>query len=307
LLGGVLHAVSKRDGLESLWQAANQVRLSWVGVAILAQLCAVCAGVARWQLLLRTRDTKTPTGWLLRTYLEGRFVGVFTPSTAGLDVYRAFRVYQLTGDRESATRPVLAEKLFGFLGLGLIAVPCLVLSAPVQNRALFLGVLCAIVIMSGGVLALLRRPKILTRMTAWGPAWMAPLWAKIGPLVTQEDLDARSCAVATVLSAISHAFTACVFVASAHALGVDVPSLSLFGAGVVVVLATLLPISIGGVGIREGVAVLLLGTCGVAPAQAALVGLLAFLATQPPAILGGVYSLLDPYTDLDRPRRSVAV
>jgi hypothetical protein len=81
------------------------------------------------------------------------------------------------------------------------------------------------------------------------------------------------------------------YAASARALGVDVPGIVLLLVGTIIVLATLIPVSIAGVGVREGAAVALLTTVGVASSDALLVGVLGVLATQPPALLGGLVHL----------------
>ena len=60
----------------------------------------------------------------------------------------------------------------------------------------------------------------------------------------------------------------------------------LLALGNAIILATLLPISVAGVGVREGVAVALLGALGVPAHQALWVGTLGFGWMQPPGIAG---------------------
>jgi hypothetical protein len=76
--------------------------------------------------------------------------------------------------------------------------------------------------------------------------------------------------------------------ATAMALGVDVSAATLLVVGNAIVLAVLLPVSVGGVGVREGVAVMLLATAGVTSTEAVLVALLGYLTGQVPALFGGV-------------------
>src|SRR5690606_16523190 len=79
-----------------------------------------------------------------------------------------------------------------------------------------------------------------------------------------------------------------VFWATAGALAIDVDAATLLAVGNAIVLAVLLPVSVGGVGVREGVAVVLLATAGVASSDAMLVALLGYLTGQVPALAGGV-------------------
>jgi glycosyltransferase 2 family protein len=64
----------------------------------------------------------------------------------------------------------------------------------------------------------------------------------------------------------------------------------LFGVGNAIVIATLLPVSIGGLGVREGMAMMLLGALGIAKGPALLVAVMGYLSGQTPAILGGLLS-----------------
>jgi len=61
-----------------------------------------------------------------------------------------------------------------------------------------------------------------------------------------------------------------------------------------VALAMVVPLSINGVGVREGGLVLLLGPVGVSKDAAVAIGLLWFLATILTGLIGGVLFLLEP-------------
>ena len=63
-----------------------------------------------------------------------------------------------------------------------------------------------------------------------------------------------------------------------------------------IALAIVLPISINGVGIREGGMALLLSRWGVAGEQAVAIGLLWFLTTIGTGLIGGLLFLLDRQT-----------
>jgi uncharacterized membrane protein YbhN (UPF0104 family) len=96
--------------------------------------------------------------------------------------------------------------------------------------------------------------------------------------------------VAIMLGLFSHAATAAIFVASAWAVHVDLSAAVLFGVGNALVIATLLPLSAGGVGVRETAAVLLLGALHVDQGSALLVAVVGYLGGQAPAVLGGIFS-----------------
>jgi uncharacterized membrane protein YbhN (UPF0104 family) len=61
-----------------------------------------------------------------------------------------------------------------------------------------------------------------------------------------------------------------------------------------VVLATALPVSLGGFGVREGGYVLLLGRIGIAPSEAVVLSLMWFGVTAVAGLLGGLVFVTNP-------------
>jgi hypothetical protein len=92
-----------------------------------------------------------------------------------------------------------------------------------------------------------------------------------------------------------------VFFATARAIGLDASPVTLLIVGNAITLAVLLPVSVGGVGVREGVAVVLLSGVGVTSTDALLVALLGYLTGQVPALLGGGLSLAAPRSEVPSP------
>ena len=84
----------------------------------------------------------------------------------------------------------------------------------------------------------------------------------------------------------------------ARALGVSLPLAVWFAVVPLVALAMVLPISISGVGVREGGLALLLAPLGVPAEQAVAIGLLWFLSTIFAGVIGGVLFLLDRHPSL---------
>jgi hypothetical protein len=140
----------------------------------------------------------------------------------------------------------------------------------------------AIAIGAGSIAGL----AVMTRPSRFLPFVPAKVRAKIDAFRCA-GLTPRVGVIATSLGVLGHACAASMFVATSLAVGIDAPLSVTMVVGASIVVATLAPISIGGIGVREGVAVALLGTIGVASGDAILVALLGYAATQVPAIAGG--------------------
>lgn len=291
LLGWVLHAVVTREGVDAAWARLAEIDGGWLLLGALGQIAAVGIGVARWRVLLDAQGMPLPLSWLGRSYLVGRFVGAFTPSTAGLDVYRAVDVARWTGRRADAASVILVEKLVGLLALCLVTFALLPLG--VSERLGSSATLFAAALGAGSLVGLvvLRRPRLATPLLRFVPGFARPRLAKLLHALGARGLDAGVLARTLLLGVASHLATAGVFLAAGLALGLDVGAADLLLTGVAIVIATLLPVSVGGVGVREGVAVVLLAPLGVGAIDATLVAVLGYLVTQPPALLGGLLTL----------------
>jgi uncharacterized membrane protein YbhN (UPF0104 family) len=291
LLGGLLFIIARKEGLGSLWARATGLDPLDLLAAVGLQFASVAVSVARWRILLRAQGIALPYARLTRSFLIGRFFGVFTPSTAGLDVYRAVDVGRLSGQGVQSAGAVVVEKLFGLLSLALLTFALLPLGGArfLGGEGLFAG---AVVGFSSGVgLTLLRKPDLLAPLVSRLPLGVRDKVDGAVRAMTERPLGPAATAQALALGVAAHLSVATMYAASARALGVDVPAIELVLVGTIIVLATLVPVSIAGVGVREGAAVALLTSVGVAPSEALLVGVLGFLATQPPALVGGLMHL----------------
>ncbi len=291
LLGVVVTLIATRGGLTEVRASLLRLSAEGVALALLLPTVAVAASVRRWQLLLAHENLELSFGELLGSFLRGRFVGAFTPSTSGLDLYRLVDIGQVAGDRAASGRAILLEKLLGLVALALVTLALL----PAGLAQFFGagGLLLAFGLGGGSLaaLALLGRPTLLRALVARLPRRLRRrAHGVLDVLGTRPLLPARLACVLG-LGVASHGAAAGVFLATGLALGLAVEPLSLLVVGNAIVLATLLPISVGGVGVREGTAVALLTTVGVNPTDAALMALLGYLAMQPPALLGGLLML----------------
>ncbi|MCZ7687091.1 MAG: flippase-like domain-containing protein, partial [Sandaracinaceae bacterium] len=103
----------------ALSERLHELDARWLLVAVLLHGVAVLAGVLRWRSLLGAAGVELPLGWLARSFLVGRFVGAFTPSTAGLDGWRIWDAGTASGAMGKARRPSWS-KLVGLIGMALV-------------------------------------------------------------------------------------------------------------------------------------------------------------------------------------------
>jgi hypothetical protein len=288
LVGWLVRSMLLRDGADALGARLGSLSWPWIAVAIAIHFAAVTAGTARWSVLLRARGLARPLGELFRAFLVGRFIGAFTPSTTGLDGYRALEVGRTTGKMAESAAVIAIEKLFGLVGMAVVCAALLPFG--LLERLGPTAILVAVGMAGAAALGLLivSSPARAHWLASRAPGPTRGFSKRIADALSGVELGASVIGRALVLGVVTHLCLSATFAATGLAIGVDVGALELLAVGNAITLAVLLPVSIGGVGVREGTAVLLLTAAGVTTTDAVLLALLGYLTGQAPALLGGL-------------------
>ena len=80
----------------------------------------------RWLVLLRGQGIELPFRHIFGSFLIGRFIGTFLPSTAGLDGYKLYDAARFSGKTVEVTATTAIEKVMGIFGIFLsflVALP----------------------------------------------------------------------------------------------------------------------------------------------------------------------------------------
>jgi uncharacterized protein (TIRG00374 family) len=241
----------------------------------------------RWQRVLAVFDVHVPLRTLLGFYLAGQFVGNVLPSTIGGDVLRVSRASKSTGSSDVAFASVAIERLTGFVALPLLTVigilvrPSLLDVPRAWISILIAGVtvagLCVILVVAGS-------PRLAGRF-AKHQNWMRFIGAVHIGVDRMRREPAR--ALSVIVAAVSYQASVVAAVwCAVHALGVSVPDAAVLAFVPAVAMAQVLPISVSGLGVREGLLVLLLHPLGVPAGKAIGVGLLWYGMTLVVSLLG---------------------
>ena len=278
-----------RDGADALGARLGSLAWPWIGAAIAIHFAAAFAGTLRWSVLLSARGLGQPLGALFRTFLAGRFVGAFTPSTTGLDGYRALEIGRRTGKLAASAAVIVIEKLFGLIGMALVCAALLPFGLLERLGPSALLVALGMAAAAAVGLLVIGAPARARGLAERAPGSLRGPAVKVADALGQGALGPAASGQALLLGVLTHLGLSATFAASGLALGVEVGPLELLAVGNAITLAVLLPVSIGGVGVREGTAVVLLTAAGVSTTDAVLLALLGYLTGQAPALLGGVF------------------
>lgn len=247
--------------------------------AVALLVAALAVGAWRWQLLLRAAGIVLAVPRLLRVYAISTFSTTFLPTTVGGDVARALLVARSGPLLTRTAVTVLVDRaaaLGGLIGVAWLAFALDPGQVPAGVAALLgwitLGTAAAAAFAVATVLrgaGIARRvvPQRLLR-TARETHSMLDAYAR-SPLLL---------AGLFLLSLVFQALIAMQLVMLARAIEVDLPFATAAVALAIVTIITLIPLSIGGFGLREGSYVVLLGTASIAATDATLVSVLSVAA-----------------------------
>jgi uncharacterized protein (TIRG00374 family) len=251
-----------------------------LGAALLMTFVGVILSAWRWQRVLLAFDLHVPLRTLTGHYFAGLFVGNVLPSTIGGDVLRVARGSNSTGSTTTAFASVALERLTGFVALPLLVLLGFVLRPSLLEvdrswvallvAGVTLGALSLILFLAG-------HPRLAGRF-AEHTNWMR----FIGAIHLGVDNLRRKPQHAFAVLGTAVVYQASVVIAVAlifRTLDLPVPVGASFAYVAAVAMVQVLPLSFSGLGVREGMLVLLLVPLGVDQAQAIAAGLLWFSAT----------------------------
>lgn len=258
--------------------------------ALALVVLALVVGALRWRRLLQVVEVPLPLPQLGQVYAVATFSNTFLPTSVGGDVTRALLVSRRGPKLVRVALTVVVDRLAalaGLIGLAWIAFALHPGAVPHGSqtflRTVTVGLAIATVVLAvavyhGGFLGrLVPRRLVDNARLAYG-------------LLRICAGDPQLIFFLLVTSIVYQALIALQLVMLADAIGVSLSFATGAVALTLVTIVTLLPISIGGFGVREGTYVVLLAGAGIAATDAALISVLS-VATLFVASLPGAYLL----------------
>lgn len=268
------------------WDATTVL---WLGGALLATAAGIVVSATRWQAVLAGLGIHGRLRPLLRHYLAGLFVGNFLPSTIGGDVVRVRRLSVERGEGADTFASVILERLSGMLVLPVLTLVGLAVNPGLRDLGAATIVAAAlsitVLVLLGLVLWLVSHPRVGGRITDSGG------WRRFAVAVHLGAHRFRRHPRA-VIGVLASAFTyqlltvLAAFLA-ARALGIDAVGITAVLAFLpAVAMAQTVPVSLGGLGVREGGLAFFLSRLDVPTGRAVALGLVIYGLNLTVSLLG---------------------
>jgi uncharacterized membrane protein YbhN (UPF0104 family) len=271
--------------------AAN---FSLIILALLIYLVSQLLSAVRWTVLVRPLGIGTPFKDMVSYYLIGMFFNLFAPGTVGGDVSRVYYLVKEqrreqnghTGPTARAAMSVLMDRALGMMVLVWIGAAGLFLfpGYPVPSSIRSLTALLA----AGFVVSIFVAPVLRRLLPEYGYSIMV----KLRLMLRCYESHWPAVVGGIGLSVAVHLIQAAMHVVMGHALNLVIPfSYCLIMYPLVGTFAAI-PISLNGLGLREGGYMFLLGLIGVTSENGIAFAFLLLLIVALDSLIGGVLFLV---------------
>jgi len=270
---GLIALVASQLELDTAADRLSGGNLAWFLAAVGALLLALAVGAVRWLLFLEAAGIREGLGPTVRVYAIGAFCANFLPTAFGGDAVRAWLAGS-RGTRVRAAVTVVVDRATLLLAAVAFAWLALAANSSAVPAMLVAALAAATGLVTAATLAAALAIRVSGRLKGWAPPRLRPVFAEIAGSV-RACLRGRALIWRTsLLGLLYEGLTVVALWLLAESIALDVPFSVLAVTVPLVLLLTTIPVSIAGLGVREGGYVLMLHQAGVSATDATLLSLL---------------------------------
>jgi uncharacterized protein (TIRG00374 family) len=253
----------------------------------------------RWQRLLLAEGIRLPLWRLILIYFEGAFFSLFLPTLIGGDIVRGYSIYRITRGHEASVASIVVDRLSGFAALITIATVALLLAygriRDPQAAAMVLGVVAAFILLVTVLLHNRTKERASRLLRAVGLTKFEVKLEGMVEALQRYRGHRRALVQAVLLSALLQAVIIVTYYFIGAGLNVGVPLTYFFLYVPLITVVAMLPVSVAGLGVREGGAVYFFAKAGVDTASALTMSLAWFSLALIVSGLGGLAFLANTH------------
>ncbi len=263
--------------------------------------------VVRWNILLKTQKVRISQGYLASSFLIGTFFNNLLPTSIGGDIFRTVDISNKAKISVGKSASVIViERFSGVISAATYAVIALFLGFTTIGTTSYIIPVVAFFVVSVVFLFLLLNPAILRlNRLVDRMKFLSKIREKLKEVyhTFQSFKKYKLALFETLLCSfgLQIAVIANYFLAS-KALGIELPFAAFIFIVPVVATIAMLPISIGGIGIRENSLVFLMTALGASSDKATVASLIIFLQLIFLGIIGAIVYVVRPFI-LKQPMR----
>ena len=248
----------------------------------------------RLKILCELQDIKLSTFDVFNINTSSRFYGLFLPGGNFTGI--AIRFYRLSIIKKKYTEAMLAmlcDRIFATIALCVMGMLFWIIELPEETQSYFKLMIIALVglLVILILIALIKPVSIISALMEWADRFkLGKIKQFINLQAYQPQLPSHKISALFLLSCILHVFGIISYYLISVAMGLDISFVSIGWIRSAVILATMIPVSISGIGLREGAMVILLGMYNIQANDALAYSFVIFSVTVLGiGIIGGIF------------------
>lgn len=282
----------RKADIRNVWATIRSMELSVFIFVVFLCAFAQVVSTYRWSLFLPRAGIHMPFPKLISLYYIGMFFNIFLPTAIGGDVVKTYYLYKSSGKGGNSLATVFLDRFTGFFALVVIATVSLIFGYKYVRETyvpffiITLAVIfffTVIILWNEGLhkwaLLMIGRMKLFGINEKVESIYNAVMLYKNEPLIIL-----KAFAVSFIIQIIGIA----TFYLISAGLGMTVPIGYFYLFVPVAVTISMIPVSLAGLGLREGAFVYLFTKVGVTDAQAISISLAGFSVSVLLGLIGGI-------------------
>jgi glycosyltransferase 2 family protein len=277
----------------------------FIGIAALLKIIERAEITYKWILLLWVRGIKISFTRLFLIYLIGGFWGLFVPSSVGVDVIRGYYLVKTNSEKAVSVSSIFVDRLIGMFSLLLLGIVSIIIAGDFLlgvNSGYYVSALFLIVIVLFYFFQKEATANYLKKF--FGRLKLKKYTDKVSKLhfaILEYKKYPGTIALSFLITLLMQLTRVVVYIAIALAFNINIPLIYFFIFIPIVTLAIMIPVSVGGLGVREGAFVAFFTLVGMSLNDAVSISFTVTFINTILTLLGGiVYLFYKPIKDLNR-------
>jgi glycosyltransferase 2 family protein len=263
-----------------LWETIKSANKLFLFLSFFVLFLNYCLCLLRWRMLLDAADIHLPLKRVIISFSGGIFFNLFLPSTIGGDVMRSADLAAHTKKTSEVIATVFVDRLSGYTGLVILTLLSVLFGWKyLQHASVFFSVIIITAILAAVLLALFNKfvyVKINKFLSAPGAGKIKEAIKNLHHEIHIFRRQKKMIFYNLLLSLLVQATGPLSFYLIALALGLNIKAIYFFVFLPIIGAITLLPISIGGLGLRDASMIFYFGKVGVTEHMSLVMSLLSF-------------------------------
>lgn len=269
--------------------------------ALFISILSAILNAFRWFILVKESNLDFSFPNILLFNFTGLFFSIFLPGLTGGDIARAYYITKSSDSRAQAISTIIIWRIIGIMSLTIIALIASFISFPLlEDKSVIIAVLAMILLIYSIIILVSNRKLMkfllnklsvpLKRISKFKlELKLNTLYDALQKFRKQKKILLINIAVGIVTQSL---IITCWYVIS-QSLDIDISYIYFFMLIPIISLLNSIPISLNGVGVSEGAAILLFGNVGLELSQSFSMGLLFSAVSLAVGLIGGIFYILN--------------